>query len=99
MTAAHTMKAIALSTFENATEGLVRRGELLSDLDARRFKALQQAGLVDEEAPGRKKLEAAQVIPQRSSTGGEKQGQAPSNKVAQEPQNKGRRGAGNGGGS
>ncbi|WP_235204582.1 hypothetical protein, partial [Bordetella bronchiseptica] len=85
-----TMKAIALSTFENEVEGLVRRGTVLQDLDSRRFKALQLAGLVDEEGPGRKKLEAGQVLPKRAP--------AHANKRAPDPQNKGRGGR-NGGAS
>lgn len=95
----NSMKAIALSTFENDTEGLVRRGQVLPDIDARRFKALHQAGLVDEESEGRKKLEAAQAMPRRGSSG---QRQAPetSDKMERDPQNKGRgRGSANGRGS
>lgn len=86
-----TMKAIALSTFENETEGLVRRGTVLQDLDSRRFKALQLAGLVDEEGPGRKKLEVGQMLPKRAPDHADKK--------APEPQNKGRGGTRNGGGS
>lgn len=90
------MKAIALSTFENDIEGLVRRGQVLPDLDARRFKALQQAGLVDEESEGRKKLDAAQAMPSRSSSG-QRLAPEPSDKKAQDPQNKNRgRGGANG---
>lgn len=83
------MKAIALSTFENDTEGLVRRGTVLPDLDTRRFKALQLAGLVDEEGPGRQKLEAGQELAKRAPSH--------SDKKATDPQNKGRGGARNGG--
>lgn len=89
--AAATMKAIALSTFENETEGLVRRASVLEDLDTRRFKALQLAGLVDEVEPGRKKLEAGQALPKRA--------QAHADKQAPVPQNKSRGGARNGGSS
>lgn len=93
------MKAIALSTFENDIEGLVRRGQVLPDIDPRRFKALQQAGLVDEESDGRKKLDAAQAMPRRGSSG-QRQAPEPSDKMARDPQNKGRgRGGANGRGS